>query len=201
MSYAYPSQHYRAELTIERSRFICSVGFADSTVVAKQFIQHNRDEMADANHHVYAFRVGHGNSVIEGMSDDGEPSGTAGPPTLAVVRGSMLGDIVVVTTRYFGGTKLGTGGLVRAYTEVAQLAIAGVPTLLKVPYSTLLVELGYELFGRSKSILETYAAQILDTSFTDSTALLIRLETRHVVAFEDALRDLSAGKAHISHMD
>jgi putative IMPACT (imprinted ancient) family translation regulator len=79
--------------------------------------------MPNASHHVYAFRVGHGNSIIEGMSDDGEPTGTAGPPVLAVLRGTQIGDIIVIVTRYFGGTKLGTGGLVRAYPEAAQIAL------------------------------------------------------------------------------
>ena len=95
---------------------------AASTTVkeAKAFLAAVRAEMPDANHHVYAYRVGFGNSVIEGMSDDGEPSGTSGPPVLAVLRGSGIGDVIVVVTRYFGGTKLGTGGLVRAYSDAAR---------------------------------------------------------------------------------
>ncbi|HRF96950.1 MAG TPA: YigZ family protein, partial [Aggregatilineales bacterium] len=75
---------------------------------------------------------GFGASVTEGMSDDGEPAGTAGPPVLAVVRGSKIGDVSLVVTRYFGGTKLGTGGLVRAYSEAAHIALNSLPTTLKI---------------------------------------------------------------------
>ncbi len=95
---------------------------------AKAFLAAVRAEMPDANHHVYAYRVGFGNSVIEGMSDDGEPSGTSGPPVLAVLRGSGIGDVIVVVTRYFGGTKLGTGGLVRAYSEGARAGLESLAT-------------------------------------------------------------------------
>src|SRR5512134_2891681 len=108
-----PAGQHRTDIVVVNSRFITTIAPAAMPEDAKRFIASIRAEMPDASHHVYAFRAGYGNSVIEGMSDDGEPSGTAGPPTLAVLRGAGIGDIVLVTTRYFGGTKLGTGGLVR----------------------------------------------------------------------------------------
>jgi len=113
--YPIPAQTVRTETTIKRSRFIATLGYANTVVAARTFIQQIRAEMPDATHHVYAFRIGYGGSVIEGLSDDGEPAGTAGKPVMAVIRGADLGDVVIVVTRYFGGTKLGTGGLVRAY--------------------------------------------------------------------------------------
>src|SRR5688572_32780456 len=85
-----------------------------------------RKEFADANHNVPVYLIGGGNTVTEYFSDDGEPSGTAGRPALAVLRGSGLGDVAVVVTRYFGGTLLGTGGLVKAYTESTQMVVNAV---------------------------------------------------------------------------
>ena len=123
-SYLIPAERFRTEIVIRKSRFLTTVQHANTVAEARE--SHRglwQRNVRMANHHVYAFRVGYGNSVTEGMSDDGEPTGTAGPPTFAVVRGSNIGDLVLVTTRFFGGTKLGTGGLVRAYTESAQEAL------------------------------------------------------------------------------
>src|SRR6185312_3718124 len=116
MAYAIPAQEHRTEIVVVNSRFITTINRADSVAAARSFIAQQRDTMPDASHHVYAYRIGGEGSVLEGMSDVGEPSGTSAPPTLAVVRGSGLGGLVLVTTRYFAGTKLGRGGLVRAYT-------------------------------------------------------------------------------------
>src|ERR671921_1142335 len=91
-----------------------------------------RAEMPDAAHHVYAYIVGHGATTTLGMSDDGEPSGTAGRPVMAVLKGSGLGDVALVITRYFGGTLLGTGGLVRAYGDAAKAVLAILPRTEKI---------------------------------------------------------------------
>src|SRR6186997_3012409 len=104
-----------AEIRAGNSRFIATAGLAASVAAARASIAAARAEMPDASHHVYAYVIGHGATTTLGMSDDGEPSGTAGRPALAVLRGSGLGDVVLVITRYFGGTLLGTGGLVHAY--------------------------------------------------------------------------------------
>lgn len=127
-----PSATYRGEIEVAHSRFLVTAALAKTVEDAKAALRAVRAEMPDATHHVYAYRIGHGNSVIEGMSDDGEPSHTAAPPILAVLRGSNMGDILVVVTRYYGGTKLGTGGLVRAYSDAARLALNNIKTEYKV---------------------------------------------------------------------
>src|SRR5688572_27285209 len=100
--YHIPAGTQRSEIVVVNSRFITTIGCVQSTEAVKAFLDQTRSEMPDASHHVYAFRVGYGNSITEGMSDDGEPSGTAGPPVLAVLRGADIGDVIVVVTRYFG---------------------------------------------------------------------------------------------------
>src|SRR5690606_40057186 len=99
--YPIPAQTTRVELRIVNSRFIATAGEARTVEEAKAFIDAIREEFHDATHNVYAYRVGYGATVTEGMSDDGEPAGTAGRPALTVLRGADLGDVVVVVTRYF----------------------------------------------------------------------------------------------------
>src|SRR6185295_20259621 len=94
--YLIPTQTHRVTTAVSNSRFLTTIGHVNTVDEAKAFLAAVRAEMPDANHHVYAYRVGYGNSVIEGMSDDGEPTGTAGPPTLAVLRGANIGDTLVV---------------------------------------------------------------------------------------------------------
>src|SRR6185436_2860271 len=106
------------------------------------------------------YLVGYGSSVTAGMSDAGEPSGTAGRPALAVLRGSGLGDVVVVVTRYFGGTLLGTGGLVRAYGDAVKAVLELLPREEKVELHTLLVSLPYAAYGACKLLLPTYDGRI-----------------------------------------
>ena len=113
--YPVPAQEMRHEILVVNSRFIATLAPAFSVEQAKAFVRRIRAEYADASHNVPAYVVGFGSSVTAHCNDDGEPPGTAGRPALAVLQGSGLGDAAVVVTRYFGRTRLGTGGLVRAY--------------------------------------------------------------------------------------
>src|SRR5512143_848730 len=144
--YRIPATRVRIEHEVSRSRFIATLDNAPTVEAARAFIAGIRAEMPDATHHVYAFKVGYGSSVTEGLSDDGEPTGTAGPPALAVVRGADVGDVALVVTRYFGGTKLGTGGLVRAYSDAARAALAGMQTCEKVERRQLGLTMPYGLY-------------------------------------------------------
>ena len=199
--YLIPAEVRRIEIEVARSRFITTVGPAKTVDEAKAFIRQIRDEMPDASHHVYAFRIGYGASVTEGMSDDGEPSGTSGPPTLSVVRGSKIGDIVLVTTRYFGGTKLGTGGLVRSYSEAAHIAINDLKTEEKIEKRLLGIELPYSLFEQAKLLIAEHGGDIEDEDFAANVTLMVRFRQPDIEAFSDALRELSAGRVTPIEMD
>jgi len=172
--YRIPKTTHQTEITIKKSRFITSVSCADAVENAREFIADIREQMNDANHHVYAFRVGYGKSVIEGMSDDGEPNGTAGPPTLSVLRGSDIGDIVCVTTRYFGGTKLGTGGLVKAYTESIQTALSSLAIVFKVEKVSIVVQLPYHVYNIVQQRISDFEHKVIDETFAEH--IKIRLE-------------------------
>jgi len=192
--YLVPVERHRIEIEVARSRFITTVDLAETVEDAKAFLASIRAEMPDASHHVYAFRVGYGASVTEGMSDDGEPSGTSGPPTLAVVRGSGIGDIALVTTRYFGGTKLGTGGLVRAYSEAAHIAINELKTEPKIEKRLLGIEIPYSLFEQTKLLIAEHHGETESEDFGAEVMVMARFPLVDVEPFTVALRDLSAGK-------
>ena len=124
---------HRAEQTIRKSRFIATVGPLGEAAAAAAFVQGVRAEFPDATHHCWAYLAGPpATTAAIGLSDDREPHGTAGRPILAALLHSGLGDVVAVVTRYYGGTNLGTGGLVRAYGGTARLALEGVLRTLRV---------------------------------------------------------------------
>lgn len=193
-AYRVPAAPIRTELIVKRSRFLTTVRRAASVEQARAIIADVRAEMPDASHHVYAFRIGFGNTITEGMSDAGEPTGTSGPPTLAVLRGSGLGDIVVVTTRYFGGAKLGTGGLARAYTESAHEAIRQLRTELKVERRTVGLELPYSLYNVTKRLISQHRGEIEDEVFDGQIMIIARFVASDLDAFAGQLQDLSSGQ-------
>lgn len=197
--YRIPAASTTIETEVARSRFIATVHFADTVETVRELLAQRRAEMPDASHHVYAFRVGFGNSVIEGLSDDGEPTGTSGPPIMNVLRGSGLGDVLVVVTRYFGGTLLGTGGLVRAYSEAAALALKAVPVDLKIDYAHLTVLVEYPVLTLLKRMLPEYEAEIKSEAFTESVELLVRLPQANAEAFSAAITNMTAGNAYIEY--
>jgi len=192
--YRIPAASVRIEQEVSRSRFIASLTNAPTVEAARGYIAAVRAEMPDATHHVYAFKVGYGGSVTEGVSDDGEPTGTAGPPVLAVLRGADVGDIVLVVTRYFGGIKLGTGGLVRAYGDTARAAIAAMTTHEKIERRQLGLTVPYPLYERVKRLISEYGATVDDETFEAEVTLYFTMPLDSIEAFTSALRDLSAGR-------
>jgi uncharacterized YigZ family protein len=186
--YPIPSQTVRTEIIVKRSRFITTLGYADTVAAAKSFIQTIRQEMPDATHHVYAFRIGYGSSVMEGFSDDGEPAGTSGKPVMAVLRGADVGDVVIVVTRYFGGTKLGTGGLVRAYSGAAKAALDALPITEKVTTVPVELTLSYPAYDQLKRLLPEYQATILDETFAGEVMLCLSVPEDLVTDFLNRIR-------------
>jgi uncharacterized YigZ family protein len=197
--YPVPVGETRVEYRHGNSLFIATLAPAATIVEARAFIRRIRAEMPDATHHVYAMRAGHGASVTEGMSDDGEPSGTSGPPVLAVLRGSNLGDAVLVVTRYYGGTKLGTGGLVQAYGNAARAVIAAAPTEEKVLRRTVTFAMAYAHYEFAIRLMREHNGIIDGESFADHVELVVRLPVDTMQAVVDKLTDHCAGRVEISH--
>jgi uncharacterized YigZ family protein len=194
VDYLRPSGIHQTTTTVSNSKFICSIGCVDSRESVRNFLAQIRQQMPDASHHSYAFRIGYANSVTEGMSDDGEPSGTAGPPILAVLHGVPIGDIIVVVTRYFGGTKLGTGGLVRAYTEAAQVGLGSLKTERKIAKSTLGIELPYPVYEKVLRLIQKYEGEIEEETFGVNVSLILNMPQEHLAEFQRNLTEITSGQ-------
>lgn len=188
-----PARETRVELRVKNSRFIATLAPAFSVEEARSFIGRIGDEFADATHNVPAYIIGHGASVTAHCNDDGEPAGTAGRPVLAVLQGSGLGDVALVVTRYFGGTKLGTGGLVRAYGDAARTVLEATPRAEVAPTHTLEILTPYNLFEPLRLLVESHGGRILDESFAAEVTVQAQLTQEQTVAFQEAWRELSNG--------
>ena len=188
-----PAREARREIKVLNSRFIASIAPVFTVDEAKVFIAGIKAEFADASHNVPAYIIGHGNSVVAHCHDDGEPAGTAGRPALAVLQGSGLGDVAVVVTRYFGGTKLGTGGLVRAYGDAVRAVLEITPRALKVPTHTVVIPAPYDLYERIRRLAVAHHGHILDEDFAADVMLTAQFAIEHLPRFQDDLRELSNG--------
>ena len=191
--YPVPAESIQTELVVRRSRFLSKIQLTPTVHEARAAIASVRDALPDASHHVYAFRVGFGNSVNEGMSDDGEPSGTAGPPTLAVLRGSGIGDITIVTARYFGGVKLGAGGLVRAYTLSAQEALRQLKTELKLEKKSVGLEMSYSQYNVVKRLIAAHGGTVDDEVFDAQILIVATFVVSSLDRFIPDVQELTAG--------
>jgi len=192
-SYPIPLRQTRNEIIVVNSRFIATLAPAFSVEEARAFIARVRAEFSDASHNVPVFLIGHGASVTAHCSDDGEPAGTAGRPALAVLQGSGLGDVAVVITRYFGGTKLGTGGLVRAYGDAMRQVLALTPRAVRIPVVTVMLGLPYSLFEQVRLLIQAHHGELLDQDFAAEVTLTARFPVERLDGFQAALSELSSG--------
>ena len=189
-----PAVELRRETTVIDSRFITTVAPTFTVEEAKAFISRIKGEFTAATHNVPAFIIGHGASVSTHCSDDGEPSGTAGRPILSVLMGSGLGDIAVVVTRYFGGTKLGTGGLVRAYGDAVRDVVSVLPRAEKVLTHFYTIIIPYSLYQKTVAAISTHKGFVLTTEYAQEIQITGKIPVDLFPALQQELNHLSAGK-------
>ena len=172
MEYRTVYQGGKGEIVEKKSRFIAEVFLVHSEEEAMQYLEQIRKKYWDARHHCWAYVIGE-ERVTERCSDDGEPSGTAGKPILEVIRGQQVGNLLVVVTRYFGGTLLGTGGLVRAYTEAAKQALAESVIITRITGYRLKIETDYTGLGKIQYLLAQRKIPIVQSEYTDQVTLSV----------------------------
>jgi uncharacterized YigZ family protein len=192
--YSIPITEIRRAHVVVNSRFIATLAPVFSAEEARAFVARIKKEFADASHNVPAYIIGGGNTVTEFCSDDGEPSGTSGKPALAVLRGSGLGDVAVVVTRYFGGTLLGTGGLVKAYTESTQLVVNAVERGQRVPVHVSMLVIPYNLLERVRLMTARHNGEVLGEDFAGDITMTLQFPVDSLDDFQKELQELSAGK-------
>ncbi len=201
-AYQVPLAEAEAEIEIKKSRFIASLKPVQSEQEAKAFIELQRVRFPGANHHCSAFVSAEPYAFTGlGSSDDGEPSGTAGRPMLAVLTGAAIGQVCVVVTRFFGGTKLGTGGLVRAYSQAVRAVLAEAHFQHCEPQAQYLLTYGYGLTGAVEGLLNRFEAQVREQQFTEQVQLACSLDLGRCNEFETEASELLHGEASFKRLD
>lgn len=187
--YFLPAAIFSTEIVINKSRFISTIRKIESLEEMREFYHEIQKMHAKANHNCWAaVACAPGDSGGYGFSDDGEPNGTAGKPILKVLQHSGLGNTGLIVTRYFGGVKLGTGGLVRAYTAAAQAAVEGVEREKYVSTIHLRCILAYEQEGAFRYILGRFGPVTEEYSYTEKITADIRIAEDQAASFSDTLR-------------
>lgn len=180
------------ELVEKRSRFIGYCKPVSTQDEAIAFINEIKSKHWDARHNVYAYVIR--SEGVSRYSDDGEPQGTAGIPVLDVIRKRGVTDCVIVVTRYFGGVLLGAGGLVRAYSAAAKLAVDASGEREMIVCSVCSLSCSYTMYGKLPSMIASFGGSIDDSSFTDDVHLVFHLPEDNLAAFNKALSEESSGK-------
>lgn len=176
----------------KKSKFIGYAKPVKTQEEAVEFISEIKSKHWDATHNVYAYVLRENN--IQRYSDDGEPSGTAGVPVLDVMLKESLVDVCVVATRYFGGTLLGAGGLVRAYSHTSKIALEAAGIITMAQCSVMSAEVDYSFYDRLNILLSDFSAVILDTSFSDKVYVEFSVKENIVDSLNAKLIDVSNGK-------
>ena len=190
-SYITIANEFRTEYIIEKSRFIATIAPVSTEEEAQAFIQRISKEFWDATHNCTAYAIGP-RQEQQRSSDNGEPSGTAGKPMLEVLKKTAITNVAVVVTRYFGGIKLGAGGLIRAYSHSVAKAVQEGPKLLIAPRQIVSLTIDYSYFGSVERQLQTLGLPY-QPSFTDTISLEIYVELSFVSELETTITNLTGG--------
>ncbi len=194
-SYRIPSEDLQIEEEIKHSRFISFLFHCDSVDKLKLMLTNIKRDYPGASHYCYAFVAGApSDSVLVGSSDDGEPAGSAGRPMLAVLQGANIGEIGAVVVRFYGGTKLGVGGLVRAYTSGLRQGLGQLPTRVKQLRYPAKLNCDYNQLRDVEHLLQQFDAVIVDKHFTESIEIDFEIGKSQREPLNESLATLSQGK-------
>ena len=182
-----------AEFMVKNSRFIAEAAFADTPEKAKEIWHARKAQYDNGNHIVYAFITGPQGNIM-GCSDDGEPSGTAGRPMLAVLKGSGLTNVIVTAARWFGGTKLGTGGWVRAYSDCARLALENARVCELVSMAELKFQLPYNYYEQARRLFNLHGVTVKSEEFGTAIAVCCEIREENAAQFKSELQELTCAR-------
>lgn len=186
----------REEIVEKKSRFLAEVFPVETEEEAMVFLEKTRKKYWDASHHCWAFIIGE-TQIQERFSDDGEPGGTAGKPILEVLRGQELRNVLLIVTRYFGGTLLGTGGLVRAYTKAAQAGLAVSTLITKITGYQLELRTDYTTFGKLQHLLASREIPVADTVYAEEVIVSILVSEKEEENLTAALTEATNARVRI----
>lgn len=182
------------EIVEKKSRFISHVYSVETEEEAQKYIEEIKKKYWDARHNCYGFVIGK-NNEMQRFSDDGEPGGTAGKPILEVIKGSGVHNVLIVVTRYFGGTLLGTGGLIRAYTKSSKEGIENAKIVTLAQGINTKIQTDYNGIGKIQYIAASMGIKNIDTIYTDIVVVDITVKEEDYKAFEKKVVEATNGKA------
>ena len=193
-----PQQAHVSEIIVKKSRFICSIGHTAGMDECRNFISKVSAQYADASHNCFAFNgSAPGATAVCGCSDDGEPHGTAGQPMLNVVLHCGIGELTAVVTRYFGGTLLGTGGLVKAYQDAVKSALETLPTAQRLIPAFIELQLEHSIVGFLMHQLPKFNAEIISQNFGVVAEFTLRLPQSEAPALAALLKEKMRGRGSL----
>lgn len=200
-TYKIAVNNVEAEIIVTRSRFICYLTSCKSNEQAKEFIKKIQTLHPQATHHCYAFLAGApDDSQLYGFSDDGEPTGTAGRPMLATLQGHNVGEVCAVVVRYFGGTKLGTGGLQRAYAASVRHGLSFLKSTVKIPMVRKSLACQYNQVNDITHLLEQLGAKIIHSDFSEQVFMELTIPEVQCKQLQQQLFTLSAGQLSLQNI-
>jgi uncharacterized YigZ family protein len=198
-SYLTVARDGEVEIEVKRSRFLCTLQRVENEGSARAVVERLRKQHWDARHHCSAFVLGPDRGVAR-SSDDGEPSGTAGRPILEVLRHHDLDGVLGAVVRYYGGVKLGAGGLVRAYTDAIASALLDAERVERIRYTRLAIEIGYPEEARVRRWIEQAGYALVDSAYGMTVKLVIKLPETAEAAARVELFDLTLGRSGFPEM-
>ncbi|MDG6778732.1 YigZ family protein [Thiomicrorhabdus sp. zzn3] len=194
MSYPIPCEQAAAEIEIKKSRFIAYARHIASREAGMAWLEEIKAQYPDARHHCWAYLIGNPHCASNaGMGDDGEPSGTAGKPILNVLQHKGVGDVMIIVVRYFGGIKLGAGGLTRAYGQAAQAVMEILPLQQRVPMQDVALECDFAQEQQVRHWLQQVEGQLIDVGYQQQVSMRVSVPQSNVAEFCEIL---SAHRCH-----
>lgn len=186
-------QNGKHELIIKKSRFICTLARTETEEEAQQFIDKLKKEHWKANHNCSAYLIGE-DGLIQRASDDGEPSGTAGVPMLEVLKKNSLQNVTAVVTRYFGGTKLGAGGLIRAYSGAVSETLKELGIVEKRRHQFIQITVSYPMSGKLQNALHQSTYRLESIDYTDQVTFSCLIESERIQTFEEEITEWTSAQ-------
>jgi uncharacterized YigZ family protein len=190
----------RTKIAVGACRFYASLSFCRSEEEARSFLNKVKEELTAATHHAYAYRLGVGDALLARCDDDGEPAGTAGPPMLAVLEKADITNVMVVGTRYFGGVKLGVGGLIRAYRSCAGAGVEAARICSRELKAKVLLQVPYDCLGAVVRGVEASAGETLGFHYGKDVSLEILLPLKEMDKLPGRIASASRGQAVIKQV-
>ncbi|HAA34201.1 MAG TPA: YigZ family protein [Firmicutes bacterium] len=199
-SYKTIADSVRTKIAVGACRFYASLSSCRSEEEARSFLSRVKEELPGATHHAYAYRLGIGDALLARCDDDGEPAGTAGPPMLAALEKAELTNVIVVGTRYFGGVKLGIGGLIRAYRSCAEAGVKAARICIRELKARVLLQVPYDYLGAVIREVEAGGGEVLTFNYSQDVALEILLPYGEMQRISERIAGVTRGQAVIKQV-